>query len=261
MTEVNPETESKSNAPPKVLVNDEEEGVANATGNKDEQPEPRNYKWLAVFFMSVALVSIFANAGLTIAIVTKAFGMHAPMHAYTVSLTSAGGSVVAKVPCVEVLEAIVSIQNGDADQGLVMIPLGNGELSTPSMSAAHYQVHEDSFGMEQIFLSGDRDVSYNVTCATSMAACETHPSLLCDVLPSAAPASSPEALSFEDAFDGDVRRRLSHFNGRAHKAPEGCEKVGCVASINCPPPYYEVHACAGGSIFPDGGGGGGWIVP
>eukprot|EP00964_Phaeocystis_antarctica_P123762 scaffold87463_cov61-Phaeocystis_antarctica.AAC.1 len=92
MTEVNPEKESKSNAPPKVLVNDEEEGVANAAG-KDEQPEPRNYKWLAVFFMSVALVSIFANAGLTIAIITKfgkAFGTQTRV--YAVSLTSAGGS-------------------------------------------------------------------------------------------------------------------------------------------------------------------------
>ena len=215
MTEMSPEKESKSNAPPKALdVNDEEEGVANATG-KDEQPELRKYKWLAAFFMSVALVSISANAGLTIAIVTKTVGTHTQKHVYAVSLTSrlnsAGESVVAKVPCVEVAEAIVSIQNGDADQGLVMIPLGNDEFWTPSMSAANCQVHEDSFGMEQIFLSGDPyDVSYSVSCETSMAACETHPGLLCDVLPSAATASSAEALSFEDVFDGDVRRRLPH---------------------------------------------------
>jgi hypothetical protein len=97
---------------------------------------------------------------------------------------------------VEVAEAIVSIQNGDADQGLVMIPLGNGEFSTPSMSAAHYQVLEDSFGMEQILLSGDPyNVSYSVSCETSMAACETHPGLLCDVLPSAATASRALRLS------------------------------------------------------------------
>ena len=179
--------------------------------------------------MSVALVSIFANAGLTIAIVTKAFGTQTQKHMYAVSLTSAGESAVAKVLCVEVVEAIVSIQNGDADQGLVMIPLGNGEFSTPSMSAAHYQVHEDSFGMEQIFLSGDRDVSYNVTCATSMAACETHPGLLCDVLPSAAPSSSPEAHSFEDAFDGDVRRRLTHsaYFPHQHKTAQACADIGC----------------------------------
>jgi hypothetical protein len=164
--------------------------------------------------MSVALVSISANAGLTIAIVTKTVGTHTQKHVYAVSLTdSAGKSVVAKVPCVEVAEAIVSIQNGDADQGLVMIPLGNGEFWTPSMSAAHYQVHEDSFGMEQIFLSGDANNSYSVSCETSMAVCETHPGLLCDVLFSAATASSAQALSFEeasqalsfeDAFDGDL---------------------------------------------------------
>ena len=35
------------------------------------------------------------------------------------------------------------------------------------MSAAHYQVHEDSFGVEQIFLSDDRDISYNISCETS----------------------------------------------------------------------------------------------
>jgi hypothetical protein len=77
-----------------------------------------------------------------------------------------------------------------------MIPLGNGEFSTPSMSAAHYQVLEDSFGMEQILLSGDPyNVSYSVSCETSMAACETHPGLLCDVLPSAATASRALRLS------------------------------------------------------------------
>ena len=81
--------------------------------------------------------------------------------------------------------------------------------------------------MEQIFLSGDRDVSYNVACATSMAACETHPGLLCDVLPSAAPASSPEALSFQDAFDGDVRRRLNHVldYNFALKTQETCDTI------------------------------------
>jgi hypothetical protein len=137
MTEMRPKKESKSNAPPKALVNDEEEGVAKAAAGKDEQPELRKYKWLAALFMSAFLVSISANAGLTIAIVTKTVGTHTQTHVYAVSLTSArldsaGESVVAKVPCVEVAEAIVSIQNGDADQGLVMIPLGDGEFSTPS---------------------------------------------------------------------------------------------------------------------------------
>ena len=208
MTEMSPEKDNKSKALPKALVNDEEEGVANAAAGKDEQPKPRNYKRLAVFFMSVALVSVSANAGLTIAIVTKSVGAYTQKHVYAVSLTSrldsAGESVVAEVPCVEVLEVIASIKNGDDDQGLVMIPLGNGEFSAPAMSAAHYQVHEDSFGVEQIFLSDDRDISYNISCETSMAACETNPFLLCDVLPSAVGSSGRRALhAFEDAFDGE----------------------------------------------------------
>ena len=163
---------------------------------------------------------------------------------YAVSLsTSAGDSVVAKVPCVEVAEAIASIQNGDADQGLVMIPLGNGEFSTPSMSAAHYQVHDDSFGMEHIFLSGDRNVSYDVSCETSMVACESHPGLLCNVLPSDATASSPQTESFEDAFDGDVRRRLTHYNGFEHKPREvldwyGCDCPTCPTRPTCPVSGY-----------------------
>ena len=207
MAEMSPE--KKSNALPNALVKDEEEGVAKAAG-KLEQPEPRKYKWLAAFFMSVAFVSILANGGQAIANATKPVGTHAQKHVYAVGLTSrlnsAGGSVVAMVPCVEVSEAIASLQNGDSDQGLVMVPLPGGEFLTPSMSAAHYQVHEDSFGIEQIFLSGDDDVSYNVSCETSMAACETDPGLSCDVLPSAAVT----ALSFEDAFDGDFHRRLTH---------------------------------------------------
>ena len=218
-TEMGPENEGKSNMPPKALVKDEEQGVAKASATgKDEQPELRKYKWLAAFFMAASLVLILANAGLTIAIVNKYVGTPAQKHVYGCTLpgcgASAGDSVVAKVHCAEVAEAIASIQNGDTDQGLVMIPIGNGEFSTPSVSAAHYQVHEDSFGMEQVFLSGVPDVSYDVSCETSMAACETHPGLLCNVLPSASTASSPDALSTdEDAFDGAfddgaVRRRL-----------------------------------------------------
>ena len=197
MTEMSPK-DNKSKALPKALVDDEEQGVANAAAGKDEQPKPRNYKWLAVFFMSVALVSI--------AIVTKSVGAYTQKHVYAVSLTSrldsAGESVVAGVPCVKVLEVIASIKNGGDDQGLVMTPLGNGEFSAPAMSAAHYQVHEDSFGVEQIFLSDDRDISYNISCETSMAACETNPFLLCDVLPSAVTPSGRRALSFEEAYAG-----------------------------------------------------------
>ena len=238
MTEMSPEKENKSTAPPKVLVKDEEEGVVKAAAAKDEQPELRKYKWLAALFMVAFLVSISTNAGLIIAIVTKSVGTPAQKHMYAVSLTneldSANDSVVAMVPCVEVVEAIASIQNGGTDQGLVMIPLCDGEFATPSMSAAHYQVNEESFGLEQVLLSGDRSVdnlSHDVSCETSMAACESRPGLLCNVLPSVATGSSPQAPSFEDAFDGDLRRRRMHA-GLERLNAEECKIRGC--DSHCP---------------------------
>ena len=79
MTEMSKDNKT-SKALPKALVDDEEQGVANAAAGKDEQPKPRNYKWLAVFFMSVALVSI--------AIVTKSVGAYTQKHVYAVSLAS-----------------------------------------------------------------------------------------------------------------------------------------------------------------------------
>jgi len=240
MTEMSPEKENKSTPPPKVLVIDEEEGVVKAAAGKDELLELRKYKWLAALFMVAFLVSISTNAGLIIAIVTKSVGTPAQKHMYAVSLTneldSANDSVVAMVPCVEVVEAIASIQNGGTDQGLVMIPLGDGEFATPSMSAAHYQVNEESFGLEQVLVSGNRSVgnlSYDVSCETSMAACESHPGLHCHVLPSLATASSPQVLSFEDAFDGNVRRRMHHWPSHQAMGRKGHESVECLSGLTC----------------------------
>jgi len=267
MTKMSPEKDNQSKALPKALVHDEEEGVANAAAGKDEQtgeqPKPRNYKWLAVFFMSVALVSVATNAGLTIAIVTKSVGAYTQKHVYAVSLTSrldsAGESVVAEVPCMEVLEVIASIKNGDDDQGLVMIPLGNGEFSAPAMSAAHYQVHEDSFGVEQIFLSDDRDISYNISCETSMAACETNPFLLCDVLPSAVTSSGRRALhAFEDAFDGEPTlqrhplRQLKLFDSKPKDKPNDL-KSAATCSIPFPICFLVWGWRGAGELEPDRG--------
>ena len=130
--------------------------------------------------------------------------------------------LVAQVACENVLSAIASIEHGD-DTGLVRIDFGNGDISLPSMSAVKYHMRNDSFGMEQIFLSGDPDVSYDVSCETTKAACETNPGDFCDVMISAATSSTRRALSFEEAFDGgfDVRasrrRRLEEkYEDRIH---------------------------------------------
>ena len=109
---------------------------------------------------------------------------------------------VAQVTCKNVLLAISSIEDGD-DESLVKITMGDGIFWEPRMSAASYHLHENSFGIDQLYLRDQRAVLYDVNCEMSKEACETHPGQTCDVLPSAATASSARALSFEDAFDGD----------------------------------------------------------
>ena len=83
------------------------------------------------------------------------------------------------------------------------------------MSAASYHLHENSFGVEQIYLDDQRDVSYDVTCEISKADCASAPDSLCDAVVSSEVIFSDDdrrALSFDDAFDGEVnvdsRRRL-----------------------------------------------------
>jgi len=148
---------------------------------------------------------------------------------------------VAQVTCKNVLLAISSIEDGD-DESLVKITMGDGIFWEPRMSAASYHLHENSFGIDQLYLQDQRAVLYDANCEMSKEACETHPGHPCDVLPSAATASSARALSFEDAFDGDVRRRrLTHYDGIGHKDAEACgnlalsfDNLGCGA--HCPPP-------------------------
>ena len=113
------------------------------------------------------------------------------------------------------------------------ITMEDGIFWEPRMSAAAYHLHENSFGIEQLYLTDQRAVLYDVNCEMSKEACETQPGTLCDVLPSAATASSPGAVAFEDAFDGDVRRRLTHA-GVEHKTAEECAERGCFD--HCPQP-------------------------
>ena len=117
---------------------------------------------------------------------------------------SVGKCLVCKLTCARVMEVISSIEEGK-DGSLVKIDLGGGEFWEPSMSAAHYYLHEKSFGIEQIYLDDQRDVSYDVTCAISKADCETDaPDTLCDGVQNSEVISDDgrRALSFEEAFDG-----------------------------------------------------------
>merc|ERR1712008_212646 len=101
---------------------------------------------------------------------------------------------------------------------LVKMSVGHGKFWQPRMSAASYNLHETSFGLEQIYLDDQRDVSYDVTCEISMAVCESTPDSLCDAV------TNSEVISFGDAFDGDFnipssRRRLKTFKDAFEKNP------------------------------------------
>ena len=79
------------------------------------------------------------------------------------------------------------------------------------MSAASYHLHEDSFGIEQIYLDDQRDVSYDVNCELSKADCKIAPDSVCDAVSSEVIFQNDEdqrALSFEDAFDGDSEAKV-----------------------------------------------------
>ena len=143
---------------------------------------------------------------------------------------------MAQVICANVLLAVSSIENGD-DESLVKITVGEGQFWEPRMSAASYHLHENSFGIDALYLEGQRRVLYDVNCEMSKEACEGAPGSLCDVVLSDAANVHDDrrALSFEDSFDGDVRRRLVHAPnpwgaGRLeHKTSQQCEDAGCGA--------------------------------
>ena len=110
--------------------------------------------------------------------------------------------LVCKLTCALVMEAISSIEEGK-DGSLAKINLGEGEFWEPSMSAAYYYLHETSYGIEQIYLDGQRDVSYDVTCAISKADCADSPDTPCDGVenPKVIFDDDRRALSLDEAFD------------------------------------------------------------
>ena len=133
-------------------------------------------------------------------------------------------SVVADVTCSTVLEAISSIEKGN-DGSLVKMAVGDGKFWEPRASAAFYQLHDGSFGIEQIYLDNQRDVTYDVTCEISKADCENAPGTLCEAVAWQA--------SFDGAFDGDIpsrrRRRLAGPGKLSGGGGGGCRSCGANA--------------------------------
>jgi len=130
--------------------------------------------------------------------------------------TAYTSSVVAELTCSTVLEAISSIEKGitmGASCGC-----GDGKFWTPQASAASYYRHDDSYGIEQIYLDEQRDVSYDVTCEISKGDCENAPGTLCEAV--------AWEDSFDDAFDGDIPSRRNLSRRRVEVGGNKCAGTG-----------------------------------
>ena len=278
-----------------IIDNKEARAIARSTAKLRASKS----KYLKGLIVTVALLvlSWVGNAGLTVAVVTlskdvkveggsfktkggDSISTVSQKHVYEVTLLSkprpqlheerANGKsytstvVLAEVTCSTVMDAISSIEKGN-DGSLVKMAVGDGKFWEPRASAAYYQLHDDSFGIEQVYLDDKRDVSYDVTCEMSKADCENAPGTLCEAVAS-------QQATLDGAFDGDfpARRRLAGF-GTACKE-RYCLRIGCADDddpLTCsitmlptppppppspqPPPRCQHDCIKGGS----GGGGSG----
>ena len=151
------------------------------------------WKMAALGIAALLFLSWIGNAGLTAAVVflskdlTVEGGALKGMNGASISTlgqkavyeatlgsggTNENSTVMAQVACASVLEAISSIEKG-VDGSLVKMNVGDGEVWEPRASAANYELHENSFGIEQIYLDDQRDVSYDVTCEISQRTART----------------------------------------------------------------------------------------
>jgi len=154
--------------------------------------------------------------------------------------TNGNKTAVAEVACANVLDAITSIEKG-VEGSLVKIDLEAGRVWEPRASAAIHFSLGNSFGVEQIYLDDQRDVSYDVTCELSKADCKNAPDSLCDAVMSSEVIFSDDdrrALSFDDAFDGGANiqpRRLGWFHN--------CQPDNPRAPINHKRGVRRLHTC------------------
>ena len=162
------------------------------------------WKKIALAILAFLFLSWIGNAGLTAAVVFLSKDLKVEGGAlkekngnsistlgqktvYEATLGSGGtnenSTVVARVVCANVLLAISSIERG-IDGSLVKIDLGFGKVYEPRANAATYELQDNSFGIEQIYLDDQRDVSYDVTCEISKEDCENAPESLCNAVKS-----------------------------------------------------------------------------
>ena len=216
---------------------DEKEGRAIARSSAKLRASNMKYKKGLCAILALLTLSWIGNSVLVMVIVNlskelKVEGVslktmnggsvstHGQKNVFDVTLTVSGrrldeqgsGNIqepVAQVTCNNVLLARVSsIENGD-DESLVKITVGDGIFWEPRMSACSIlPPSRELVRHRPTLLAGPaRRVLRCQLCEMSKEACETHPGHPCDVLLSAATASSARALSFEDAFDVDSNIR------------------------------------------------------
>ena len=224
----------------------EEEAQAEARFAAEQIAKLSFWKMAALGIAALLFLSWIGNAGLTAAVVILSkdlkveggalknmngdpISTHGRKNVFDVTLTfsrralgeqGSGGTnenstVMAQVACASVLEAISSIEKG-VDGSLVKMNVGDGEVWEPRASAANYELHENSFGIEQIYLDDQRDVSYDVTCEISQADCENAPDSLCDAVESS-------EVMYSGANDGSLRRRplVEAYGINAHASSSG----------------------------------------
>ena len=161
-----------------IIDEKEQRAIARSTAGLRASKSMYQKGFLAIFVLLI--LSWIGNAGLMVAIVNlskdlKVDGValkntkggsvstHGQKDVYEITLTVSGRrldekghSTVATVTCMNVLQAISSLEDGE-DEALVEIVAEDGGIWEPRFRAAAHYYHEKSFSMEQIQLDDSDD--------------------------------------------------------------------------------------------------------
>ena len=262
-----------------IIDEKEQRAIARSTAGLRGSKSMYQKGFIAIFVLLI--LSWISNAGFMVAIVNlskdlKVDGValkttkggsvstHGQKDVYEITLTVSGRrldeeghSDVATVTCMNVLQAISSLEDGE-DEALVEIVAEDGGIWEPRFRAAAHYYHEESFSMEQIQLDDRDDKLYDVTCDLSKESCMADPDTVCDVHDiTEVVYLGMNSTTFEDAFDGDAptgrRRRLDSqiknhhchtFQVAAHVPCDQISRLKRIAKVTCWKRYASVDVCS-----------------
>ena len=261
-----------------IIDEKEQRAIARSTAGLRASKSMYQKGFIAIFMLLI--LSWIGNAGLMVAIVylskdlkvdgvalknTKggSVSTHGQKDVYEITLTVSGRrldeeghSVVATVTCMNVLQAISSLEDGE-DEALVEIVAEDGGIWEPRFRAAAHYYHEESFSMEQIQLDDRDDKLYDVTCNLSKESCMADPDTVCDVHAITEIVYLGNSTTFEDAFNGDAptgrRRRLDSqiknhhchtFQVAAHVPCDQISRLKRIAKVTCWKRHASVDVCS-----------------